>query len=395
MELNQAQNQAVEHTSSPLLLVAGPGSGKTRVIIERIVRLVNSGIKPDEILCLTFTKKATEEMSQRLENQDITDVQINTFHSFAKSVLQDNVLESGVNISSGVIKRSAQLAWGLKNIDSFGFEHVTIGNNAEDLIRSIIDGIRTFKDELISPDMLKKYLDKMESEELTEEKRDLINRLSDLHRVYVKYQEFWEAKSVIDFNDIVVEAINLLKTKPLIQQKLQNKYKHILVDEFQDNNYAQLEIVKLISNGIDVTAVGDDDQSIFRFQGAYMKNFSDFEKHFTNTKIINLDQNYRSTQNIVNLSNSIVSNIDERQKKNLFSKNIEGEKVKVGICTNENAEVEYVVKTIKELLGKPITREDGEKGVISYSDIAILSRSRKSGVKFVKSLKAPGCMSIS
>ena len=239
MALNPEQNQAVNHSDSPLLLVAGPGSGKTRVIIERIVRLVNSGIKPDEILCLTFTKKATEEMSQRLENQDITDVQINTFHSFAKSVLQDNVLESGVNISSGVIKRSAQLAWGLKNIDSFGFEHVTIGNNAEDLIRSIIDGIRTFKDELISPDMLKKYLDKMESEELTEEKRDLINRLSDLHRVYVKYQEFWEAKSVIDFNDIVVEAINLLKTKPLIQQKLQNKYKHILVDEFQDNNYAQ------------------------------------------------------------------------------------------------------------------------------------------------------------
>jgi DNA helicase II / ATP-dependent DNA helicase PcrA len=148
MALNQAQNQAVDYTSSPLLLVAGPGSGKTRVIIERIVRLVNTGIKPDEILCLTFTKKATEEMSQRLENQDITDVQINTFHSFAKSVLQDNVLESGVNISSGVIKRSAQLAWGLKNIDSFGFEHVTIGNNAEDLIRSIIDGIRTFKDKI-------------------------------------------------------------------------------------------------------------------------------------------------------------------------------------------------------------------------------------------------------
>nr|RZD43062.1 MAG: hypothetical protein CXT78_08600 [Nitrososphaerota archaeon] len=121
-----------------------------------------------------------------------------------------------------------------------------------------------------------------------------------------------------------------------------------------------------------------------------MKNFNDFEKHFTNTKIINLDQNYRSTQNIVNLSNSIVSNIDERQKKSLFSKNIEGEKVKVCICTNENAEVEYVVKTIKELLGKPITREDGEEGVISYSDIAILSRSRKSGVKFVKSLKAHG-----
>ena len=390
MTLNQTQKQAVEHSGSPLLLVAGPGSGKTRVIIERILHLVNSGTKPEEILCLTFTKKATEEMSQRLENHDITDAQINTFHSFAKSVLQDNMLESGVNISSGVIKRSAQLAWGLKNIDSFDFQHVTIGNNAEDLIRSIIDGIRTFKDELITPDTLKKYLDEKETEELSEEKRDLINRLSDLHRVYVKYQEFWSAKSVIDFNDIVVEAINLLRTKPLIQQKIQKKYKHILVDEFQDNNYAQLELVKLISNDGNVTAVGDDDQSIFRFQGAYMKNFNDFEKYFTNTKVINLDQNYRSTQNIVNLSNSIVSNIEERQKKNLFSKNIEGNTIKVCACTNENAEVEYVVKTIKELLGKPITREDGEKGIISYGDIAILSRSRKSGVKFVKSLKAHG-----
>lgn len=390
MKLNPAQKQAIEHLESPLLVVAGPGSGKTRVIIERILHLVNSGVKPSDILCLTFTKKATEEMSQRLENHEITDVEVSTFHSFAKSILEDNVLESGVNISSGVIKRSAQLAWGLKNIDSFDFQHVTIGNNAEDLIRAIIDGIRTFKDELISPETLKEYLDLKNSQELDEEEQDLVNRLSDLHKVYVKYQEFWGAKSVIDFNDIVVEAINLIKSKPLIQQKLQKKYKHILVDEFQDNNFAQLELVKLVSDNGNVTAVGDDDQSIFRFQGAYMKNFNDFEKYFKNTKIINLDQNYRSTQNIVNLANTLVSNIEERQKKNLFSKNIQGEKIKVCACSDENAEVEYVVKSIKELLGKPIIREDGTEGIISYGDIAILARSRKSGVKFVKSLKAHG-----
>ena len=389
-DLNSNQKAAATHKNSPLLIVAGPGSGKTRVIVERILHLVNNGIKPSEILCLTFTKKATEEMSQRLENNDITDVEINTFHSFSKSILEENVLESGMNISSGVIKRSAQLAWGLKNIDSFKFQHVTIGNNAEDLIRAIIDGIRTFKDELISPESLKEYLDKKEKEELSEEGRDLINRLSDLHSVYVKYQEFWGAKSVIDFNDIIVESINLLESKPLIQKKLQTKYKHILVDEFQDNNFAQLELVKLVSNDGNVTAVGDDDQSIFRFQGAYMKNFNDFEKYFTNTKIINLDQNYRSTQNIVNLASSLVSNIEERQKKNLFSKHKPGEKIKVRACSNENAEVEYVVKTIKDLLGKPIIHEDGTKGTISYSDIAILARSRKSGVKFVKSLKAHG-----
>jgi len=390
IELNSEQKKAVEYNKGPLLVVAGPGSGKTRVIIERIQHMVNSGIKPKEILCLTFTKKATEEMSQRLENQDIFDVEISTFHSFAKSVLEDNLLESGVNISSGIITRSAQLAWGLKNIDSFGFEHVIIGNNAEDLIRSIIDGIRTFKDELLSPKDLKKYLDSKSSQELGEEEQDLINRLIDLHKVYVMYQEFWGAKSVIDFNDIVVETINLLKSKPLIQQQIQKKYKHILVDEFQDNNYAQLEIVKLISNNGNVTAVGDDDQSIFRFQGAYMKNFSDFEEYFTNTKIINLDQNYRSTQNIVNLASSLVSNIEERKEKNLYSKNIEGEKIRVCECSNEGAEVEYVVKAIKGLLENPITREDGTEGTISYGDIVILARSRKSGVKFVKSLKAHG-----
>ena len=259
MELNSSQQLAVAYDEGPLLVVAGPGSGKTRVIIERSLHLVNSGVKPDEILCLTFTKKATEEMSQRLENHYISDVEISTFHSFAKSILEDNVLESGINISSGVIKRSAQLAWGLKNIDSFDFQHVTIGNNAEDLIRSIIDGIRTFKDELISPETLKEYLDSKNSQELDEEEQDLVNRFSDLYRVYVKYQEFWGKKSVIDFNDIVVETINLLKSRPVIQQKIQKKYKHILVDEFQDNNFAQLEIVKLISNNGNVTAVGDDD----------------------------------------------------------------------------------------------------------------------------------------
>jgi len=113
-DLNPNQREAVVHENSPLLIVAGPGSGKTRVIIERILHLVKNGIKPSEILCLTFTKKATEEMSQRLEDQDITDVEVSTFHSFAKSILDDNVLESGVNISSGIIKRSSQLAWGLK-----------------------------------------------------------------------------------------------------------------------------------------------------------------------------------------------------------------------------------------------------------------------------------------
>jgi DNA helicase-2/ATP-dependent DNA helicase PcrA len=329
-------------------------------------------------------------MEVRLENEGITDVEISTFHAFAQSILKDNVLESGINISGGTLKRSSQLVWGLKNIDEFNFEYIKVGNNAEDVIRAIIDGIRTFKDELITPEELKKYLDSKLSQKLGDEEQELINRLVDLHKVYEKYQEFWSDKTVIDFNDMIVDLINLLKTQDSVRKRIQEKYKHILVDELQDNNYAQLEIVKLISSNGNVTAVGDDDQSIFRFQGAYMKNFFDFQEYFIGTKVVNLDQNYRSTKNIVNLANSLVQSIPERQKKNLFSENIEGQKIKVVECTTESSEAEFVVKTIKELLGTPITYEDGTEGILSYGDVAILSRSRSSGTKFVKSLKAHG-----
>ena len=141
-ELNENQKQAVTHPNSPLLVLAGPGSGKTRVITERVIHLVNQGFKSNEILCLTFSEKAAEEMKQRLEKQiDVTDMEISTFHSFARQILEDNVLDSGIGMSSGVLKRSSQLVWGLKNIDSFGFEHLEVGNNAVEIIESIIDGM--------------------------------------------------------------------------------------------------------------------------------------------------------------------------------------------------------------------------------------------------------------
>jgi len=131
--LNPAQKKAVVHKGSPLLVVAGPGSGKTTVITERVVELVNSGIKPSEILCLTFGDKAAGEMEQKLEKRvDTAEMEIRTFHSFAKTILEDNVLESGVGIASGIIQKSAQLVWGLKNIDNFGLEYIEIGNNVNE-----------------------------------------------------------------------------------------------------------------------------------------------------------------------------------------------------------------------------------------------------------------------
>lgn len=391
INLNPAQKKAVVHKGSPLLVIAGPGSGKTRVITERVVELVNSGIKPSEILCLTFTEKAAEEMEQRLEKRvDTAEMDIRTFHSIAKTILEDNVLESGVGIASGIIQKSAQLAWGLKNIDNFEFEYIEIGNNVNEVIESIMDGISTFKDELITPEELDKYCKTQLKNNLSDEDREFIQRLSDLCKVYHYYQKFLLEKSIIDFDGLVVQVIKLFKNKPHVLEKYHKKYKHILVDEFQDNNFAQLEIVKLLAKDGNVTVVGDDDQSIFRFQGAYLTNFKDFTKHFPKTTEIILEQNYRSTQNIVKLAQNLFDNLPKRKPKKLFSKNEVGDKIIIARCANESAEVEFVVKTIKKLLDSPVKRRGDSKGPLDYKDFVILSRTKNGGKKFAKSLKAHG-----
>ena len=397
INLNSEQEQAVRHSAGPLLVIAGPGSGKTRVIIERVKHLVDSGIKPSEILCLTFSEKAADEMKQRLEKIiDVTEMEISTFHSFTKGVLEENVLDSGIGMSSGIIKRSAQLVWGLKNIDSFNLKHLEIGNNAVDIIESIIDGISTFKDELITPEELQTYIDaKLEKgigddDDDNAAERDLLLKLSDLCKVYFKYQEFQRSKSVIDFDDMVVQAIELFKKKENVLSKYQKKFKHVLVDEFQDNNFAQLELVKQIASDANVTVVGDDDQSIYRFRGAYLTSFEDFQSHFKETTVVHLTRNYRSTQNIVDLASQSLEAVPKRDSKKLRSEHEEGEKVTVAQCPNESSEAEFVVKTIRELLGKNIERRDGTSAPLAYRDFVILSRRKAEGKKFAKSLKAHG-----
>ncbi len=389
--LNLEQHKAVTHSGSPLLIVAGPGSGKTRVIVERILYLVSRGLKPSEVLCLTFSEKAAEEMKQRLEKTiDISEMQISTFHSFAKDLLEDNVLVSGIGMSSGVMSRASQLVWGLKNIDTFDLQYIELGYNTAEIIESIIDGISTFKDELVGYQELASYLGKKLEQILDDEQRSFFLKLADMAKVYEKYQKFQRSRAIIDFDDMIVETVKLLRRRPDIARKYQDKFKHIFVDEFQDNNFAQLELVKLISKDGNVTAVGDDDQCIYRFQGAYLTNFKDFSAFFKNTTTINLNQNYRSSQNIVKLANQLLEGVPERQAKKLFSENEEGDKVHMTICSNENSEVEFVVKTIKNLIGKHIRRRNGTDEILTYKDFVILARKKILGEKFAKGLKAHG-----
>jgi len=392
LKVNNSQKIAIEHKDSPLLVVAGPGSGKTHLVIERILHMIQNGTDPAEILCLTFSEKAAEEMTDRLESKgvDVGDMDIGTFHAFCKQILDDHILESGINTSSGTMSRAAQLVWGMNSTDNFKLEHIKIGHNAQQVITSIIDGISTFKKELVGPEELEKFLKTQKDEILSEDGRDFMNKLEDLCKVYYQYQKYQRDHSLIDFDDMIVESINLLKSNPSVLKKYQDKYKHVFVDEFQDNNFAQLELVKSISKDGNVTVVGDDDQCIYRFQGAYLTNFRDFEKHFKSTTHANLDQNYRSTENIVKLANSCLEGQPNRQEKNLFSKNEQGDKIGVIKCNDESSEVEYVVKTIRDMVGKPIKRRDGSDKVLDYNDFAILSRRRMDGKKFANALKGLG-----
>lgn len=392
LNLNKEQKEAVEHSGSPLLVSAGPGSGKTRVIVERINHLIKNGLKPSDILCLTFSEKAALVMKDRLDEMgvDTSEMQISTFHSFCHDILLENVLDSGIGIGSGVINRSSLLVWALKNIDSFEFEHIEITNNAVEVIEAIMDGISTFKDELISPEELREYLDK----KLTKEKNlvnevdelDYLHKLEDLHRVYVKYHDYLRSQRFIDFDDMVVLSINLFRKKPITLASYQNRFKYVLVDEFQDNNFAQFELVKLLTPHGNITVVGDDDQSIYRFQGAYDAIFDHFRQTYPNHTEILLSKNYRSPSSVVELSSQLLKIVPGRNPKNLASAKEGKQKVIVARCNHDMAEVEFVIDQIREI----IEPKNGIKSQYSFKDIAILSRKRVDGKKFAQSLNSHG-----
>lgn len=459
--LNENQRNAVTHdpAAGALLVVAGPGSGKTRVIVERVKYLISHyHVKPSEILCLTFSDKAAEEMRTRIEDSANTaEVETSTFHSFCLGILEESVLDTGISFKSGLISRANQLVWGLKNIDKFGFEHIEIGNNAIQVIEALVDGISAFRDELVSPAQLKEFVDKKRQEyhkqkaelqaskatggeedegqsstpsvpptghrsnstskdgkpakakknknarkassgaaEEIEEKIAFINKLSDLQKIYEQYEQYKRKESLIDFDDMLHIVIDAFRRKPNVLKRYQEKYAYILVDEFQDNNYAQLELVKLLCPDGNVTSVGDDDQSIYRFRGAYLTIFDDFQEFYKdNITLVKLERNYRSTKNIVQLAKQLLDPVPDRVPKNLYSENEDGDRTVVAKCSTDVAEIDYVISKIKnELIGKEYTtrnsNDDGSTAKLAYRDIAILSRRRIEGIKFARALKAHG-----
>jgi len=394
MQFDEEKLLAIEHTGSPLLVTAGPGSGKTRVITERIKFLLKTGLKPSEILCLTFSEKAANELKERIQEDDdvkekidISEMTISTYHSFCRHLLLDNTIHTGLGMKGGVIDRPMFLVWGVQNIDNFEFdEHIEIGNNASEIIEKMIDGISVFNDALIAPEELESFVQKrLQDPSLMKDVDEVeyIHLLDNLVKIYKEYVKFKKEKDVMDFDDLIVETNKLLanKDKPHALKSAQEKYKHILIDEFQDNNYAQFSVVKNLVKDGNVTAVGDADQNIYRFQGAYTEIFQDFKKEYPDHTEVVLAKNWRNPKNVIAVSNQLLEQDAFREIKTIVPTKEDHQKVNVVECSSEFAQAEFIKNKINELKKKTNCK---------FSDFTVLSRKQLDGFNVAQILASDG-----
>lgn len=355
-DLNEAQLEAVKSKDGPILVIAGAGSGKTKTLTYRVARLIEDGIKPENILLLTFTKKAAAEMLSRativLDNR-CEKVAGGTFHSFANIILR---------------KYSKLL--GLKN-------NFTIMDRAdcEDVINHIVGQLfpkkeKRFPKKSTLLDIYSKSINKVTPTKqiIADEFPQFVHcedKIIEVHKAYVAYKR---ENSVLDYDDLLLYIKLLLENNDGLRKRLSNEYKYIMVDEYQDTNTLQADVIRLLaSEHNNIMAVGDDAQSIYSFRGANYRNILDFPKLFENTKIIKLEQNYRSTQNILKLTNEIISKAKEKYTKNLFS-NIVSPQVPALICAKDTQmEADFICQRILELLDEDI----------SLSDICVLTRNAR------------------
>jgi len=348
-DLNKEQQKAVLSTSGPLLILAGAGSGKTRVLTTKIAYLIeNLGVSPYNILAITFTNKAAKEMSERLFGMIgplSKQASVSTFHSFGLKILRENCTKLGYSSNFIIMDSDDTLSIIKKILKELNLDSKIYNPSA---IRNKISGC---KNELMDYFDYEKYV------------------ASDFEKVVLKvfeiYQKTLKQNNSIDFDDLLVLPIKLFREHKEVLEIYQERYKYILIDEYQDTNEAQYVLTKLISCKYrNICVVGDVDQSIYGFRGANYRNILNFEKDYKDAVTIKLEQNYRSTNNILEAANSVIKNNKERKSKNLWSDKGKGDKISYFRSFNERDEAFYVIREIKSLLSKGINN----------SDIAVLYR---------------------
>ena len=349
--LNDKQYEAVVNTEGPCLVIAGAGSGKTKVLTHKIAYLIEEkNVKPWEILAITFTNKAANEMKQRVENlvnEAVKDIWMGTFHSICVRILRKQIDRLGFDTSFVIFDTSDQKTLVKKIIKEQNLDDKLYSD------KSIIYEISKAKNEMLDPD---KYLVKA--------KGDL--RKEKIAEIYSIYQRRLKENNAIDFDDIINFTIKILLDNPDLLEYYSSKFKYILVDEYQDTNKAQFTLITLLASKYgNITVVGDNDQGIYSFRGADITNILNFEKDFPGTQIIKLEQNYRCTQSILNVANEVIKNNETKYEKKLWTQNENGNLPKVYRAENAYDEANYIVRQIHTL-----KMEEYYK----YSDFAVLYR---------------------
>jgi DNA helicase II / ATP-dependent DNA helicase PcrA len=363
--LNKEQKEAVQIISGPLLVLAGAGTGKTGVITHRIANMLKNWISPKNILALTFTNKAAREMKERVgalvDKESSQKLFIGTFHAFCIMILKretKNIL--GLHPGFTIADEVDQKAIFKQVIAELGYNDLKIDIN---VYRSIISNA---KNELLSPEAYARqtngYFEKSAS------------------MVYKKYQNTLKLQNMVDFDDILLKVVEMWEDKKEVLEKYQEIYKYLLVDEFQDTNHVQFQLIKLLAGERqNICVVGDDDQSIYGWRGAKVENILDFPKRFKNTKVIKLEQNYRSTNNILKAANIFIAGNQKRHEKNLWSSRGDGEKILYNSAETDIEEASFVSGQIYQFIYGD-TR-------IKYKDIAILYRSNHQSRLFEKAFR--------
>ena len=364
--MNQMQQQAVFATEGPLLILAGAGSGKTTVLVNRISYILRSGLcKPWNILAITFTNKAAGELKERICNtvpEGGADIWAATFHSTCARILRRYGDRLGYSSHFTVYATDDQ-----KRLVKEIMKQLQI-DEKQLPVRSVLSDISKAKDKMLTPQQMKKDA-------------EYDSRKVFVAKIYEIYQSRLKTADAMDFDDLLCKAVELFEQEPEILGFYQNQFKYIMVDEYQDTNKVQYKFVSMLAKKYgNICVVGDDDQSIYKFRGATIENILSFEKTFSGARVIRLEQNYRSTQNILDAANGVISNNTIRKGKTLWTENPKGEKINIHTCDSERDEAAFVTKTIM----------DGVANGRKYSDFAILYRTNAQSNAIEQSLSRSG-----
>lgn len=389
-ELNKEQLNAVKKTDGPMLIIAGAGTGKTKVITSKIAYLIHQKkAKPNEILALTFTEKAANEMEERLDilvPYGNIDTNIMTFHSFGQSIISDYAFSLGINSDFETLTEEKQTIILNENIFNFKLKYFKPISNPLKYVKIILKFISRCKDELIEPEKIIKYAKDNLKKTKDKNQKKIFEKYLELGNIYKKYNQILNQNDFIDYGDQINITIKLLKDHPDIKKEIIKRYKYILVDEFQDTNYSQYVLIKLLLNKQkNITVVGDDDQSIYKFRGASISNILNFTKDFPQTQTVVLNKNYRSSQNILDCAYKLIQNnnperleIKQKINKKLISNFTDIDPV-INIFSDYYTEAQYISDEIKKLT---------QQKKIKYSDIAIITRSNANYLHIIENFKS-------